>query len=237
MFPFIGEGIFTQDGSAWKHSRTLLRRPFFKTGYRDLKGFKEPTNNLLAVLRSSTGVIDLQPLFFQFTLATTTSLLFGQTVESSEGEDKDSFGRNFDHANWITTLRTRLTDFYWAYNPSHYRAACRSVQDFADGFVKRALSNSNKVSAGESDDRYAFIEELYAELKDTKLVRDQLISVLLAGRDTTACLLSWTFFLIVRHPSVLERLREDIQANVGGNTEITRDDIRKMGYLKCVLNE
>ncbi|KAL8865401.1 MAG: hypothetical protein Q9174_006903, partial [Haloplaca sp. 1 TL-2023] len=91
MFPFIGEGIFTQDGPAWKHSRTLLRRPFLKTGYRDLKGFKEPTNNLLAVLRSSTGVVDLQPLFFQFTLATTTSLLFGQPVESSEGDSKDNF--------------------------------------------------------------------------------------------------------------------------------------------------
>ena len=191
MFPFIGEGIFTQDGSAWKHSRTLLRRPFLRTGYRDLEGFREPTNNLLAVLRPSTRVIDLQPLFFQFTLATTTSLLFGQPVKSSKGDGKDSFGSNFDHANWITTLRTRLTDFYWAYNPSHYKAACKNVQGFADGFVKRALYNSKEVAAGESEDRYAFIEELYTELKDTRLVRDQLISVLLAGRDNTACLLSW----------------------------------------------
>lgn len=194
MFPFIGEGIFTQDGPAWKHSRDLLRRPFLKTHYQDLKGFQEPINSLLGVLSSSTGVVDLQPLFFQLTLAITTSLIFGQSVESSEHDGEDSFGSTFDHASWITTLRSRLADFYWAYNPSHYKAACNRIKAFADGFVKRALSTDGKDSAGDSSDRYAFIEDLYAELKDPTLVRDQLINVLLAGRDTTACLLSWTLY-------------------------------------------
>ncbi|KAL9576479.1 MAG: hypothetical protein Q9203_007740 [Teloschistes exilis] len=192
MFPFIGEGIFTQDGPAWKHSRDLLRRPFLKTHYQDLEGFQEPINNLLSVLSSSTGVVDLQPLFFQFTLATTTSLIFGQSVESSEHDGEDSFGSTFDHASWITTLRSRLGDFYWAYNPSHYKAACNRIKDFADGFIKRALSTDGKEAAGESSGRYAFIRDLYAEYKDPTLVRDQLINILLAGRDTTACLLSWT---------------------------------------------
>lgn len=195
MFPFIGEGIFTQDGPAWKHSRDLLRRPFLKTHYQDLEGFQEPINNLFSVLSSSTGVVDLQPLFFQFTLATTTSLIFGQSVESSEHDGEDSFGSTFDHASWITTLRSRLGDFYWAYNPSHYKAACDRIKDFADGFIKRALSTDGKDAVGESNGRYAFIRDLYAEYKDPTLVRDQLINILLAGRDTTACLLSWTLYV------------------------------------------
>ncbi|KAL8695574.1 MAG: hypothetical protein Q9224_003341, partial [Gallowayella concinna] len=165
MFPFIGEGIFTQDDGAWKHSRELLRRPFLKTHYQDLKGFQEPINNILSKISSSNGVLDLQPLFFQFTLATTTALIFGQPVESSENEDQDSFARSFDHASWITTLRSRLTDLYWLYNPAHYRAACKTIKSFADGFVDRALSD--KVES--TSDRYAFIEDLYASLKDESL--------------------------------------------------------------------
>lgn len=191
MFPFLGEGIFTQDGGPWKHSRELLRRPFLKTHYQDLKGFQEPVRNLLAKLSSSSGVIDLQPLFFQFTLATTTALIFGQPVESSDDDQQDSFARSFDHASWTTTLRSRLTDLYWVYRPSHYRAACRKVQEFADGFVRRALSAASEGKKEEASDRYAFIEDLHADYNDTRLVRDQLINVLLAGRDTTACLLSW----------------------------------------------
>lgn len=165
MFPFIGEGIFTQDGPAWKHSRELLRRPFLKTHYQDPQGFQEPINNLLSKLSSSDGLIDLQPLFFHFTLATTTALIFGQPVESSDNEDHDSFASSFDHASWITTLRSRLTDFYWIYNPSHYRAACGTIKAFAGGFVTRALSDKYGDKSEVASDRYAFIEDLYAELK------------------------------------------------------------------------
>lgn len=73
MFPFIGEGIFTQDGGAWKLSRELLRRPFLKTHYQDLQGFREPIKDCLAKISARDSVVDLQPLFFQFTLATTTA--------------------------------------------------------------------------------------------------------------------------------------------------------------------
>ena len=188
LFPFIGEGIFSQDGPSWRHSRELLRRPFQKTHYQDLKGFIEPINNLVASLSSCSDVVDLQPLFFRFTLATTTALIFGQPVESFDREEQNNFASSFDYASLISALRIRLTEFYWAYAPSKYRTACRDVKDYAAQFVRRALLDGGK---GRSD-RYAFIEDLYAEYQDPALVRDQLINVLLAGRDTTACLLSWT---------------------------------------------
>ncbi|KAI4184708.1 MAG: hypothetical protein L6R41_004569 [Letrouitia leprolyta] len=236
MFPFIGEGIFTQDGTPWRHSRELLRRPFLKTHYKNLQGFQEPVDKLLSILSSSAGVIDLQPLFFQFTLATTTALIFGQPVESSEDGEHNSFGQSFDHASWITTLRSRLTDFYWIYKPKHYRDACDNIKAFADGFVKRALSASSGGRKEESD-RYAFIEDLYADYRDSRLVRDQLINVLLAGRDTTACLLTWTFFLLVRHPKVLGRLQDELRSVVGTDADVTRVHIQKMDYLRRILNE
>lgn len=189
MLPFIGEGIFTQDGTAWKHSREMLRRPFLKSHYQDLHGFGEHTDNLVAELSSSNGVVDLQPLFFRFTLATTTALIFGQSAVGLD-EAQQTFAKEFDYASEITSLRARLQDFYWAYSPARYKAACRGIKDFANVFVKRALEAKNRT--GPDSDRYAFIQDLYDEMQDPALVRDQLVNVLLAGRDTTACLLSWT---------------------------------------------
>ena len=87
---FLGEGIFTQDGFDWKQSRDLLRRPFARMGYQDLKCFSEPVQNLISRLSALGGrgeIIDLQPLFFRLTLATTTALIFGQPVETFEGEN------------------------------------------------------------------------------------------------------------------------------------------------------
>ena len=194
LFPFIGEGIFTQDGASWKHSRDLLRRPFLKTHYQDLKGFTKHVDDLIAKLslRPAGEVVDLQPLFFDLTLATTTALIFGSSVESAKNREKTDFSSSFDYASLISSWRTRLQDFYWLYNPSSYKIACRNVKSYADGFVKRALLENDRMVGEKTFDQYTFIEDLSAELRDPSLIRDQLINVLLAGRDTTACLLSWT---------------------------------------------
>ncbi|KAL9066240.1 MAG: hypothetical protein Q9161_007697 [Pseudevernia consocians] len=234
LLPFIGEGIFTQDGTAWKHSRELLRQPFLKSHYQDLKGFSEHIDSLVAGLFSSSGVVDLQPYLFRFTLATTTALIFGQSVDGLE-EAQQKFAKDFDYASMISSLRTRLQDFYWAYSPSRYKAACRGIKEFANVFVKQALQEKNRI--GPDSDRYAFIQDLYDKMQDPILVRDQLVNVLLAGRDTTACLLSWTFFLLVRHTSALDRLRDEIRSVMGDDEELTRTHVQKMSYLKCVLNE
>ncbi len=196
LLPFIGEGIFTQDGRPWKHSRELLRRPFLRTHYQDLKGFAEPFENLVASLYSSSAdtVVDLQPLFFRFTLATTTALIFGQPLDSIYELEKPDFAGSFDYASMISSLRTRLMDFHWIYHPPRYRSACTNVKAYADGFVKRALRGRARsdMMAKETSDSYTFVEDLCTEIKDPLLIRDELINVLLAGRDTTACLLSWT---------------------------------------------
>ncbi len=194
MFPFIGEGIFTQDGGPWKHSRELLRRPFLKTHYQDLRGFADPLENLMASLSSSSAgiVVDLQPIFFRFTLATTTALIFGKPLESFDDLEKHDFASSFDCASMISSLRTRLMDIHWMYHPSRYRTACKNVKAYADRFVERALRDKAHTAAKETSDPYTFVEDLCTEIEDPLLIRDQLVNVLLAGRDTTACLLSWT---------------------------------------------
>lgn len=131
-------------------------------------------------------------MFFQFTLATTTALIFGQPIENTQGEDEDDFSSSFDCASLISSWRTRLQDFHWAYNPSRYRIACKKVKAYADRFVKRALLERDIQGLTEAPNGYTFAEDLSTELQDPVLIRDQLVNVLLAGRDTTACLLSWT---------------------------------------------
>ena len=237
LLPFIGEGIFIQDGEAWKHSREMLRRPFLKSHYQNLEGFKGPIERLLATLSSSDGVVDLQPLFFKFTLATTTALIFGQSIDDIDDHDQASFATNFDYASLISSLRIRLMNFYWLYAPSNYRRSCERVRKFADEFVRRALEVEKDDKAEKSEHDYAFIMDLHKGIRDPALVRDQLVNVLLAGRDTTACLLSWAFFLLIRHPASLERLRDEIHSVAADDQEITRAHIQKMAYLKCILNE
>jgi cytochrome P450 len=81
-FPLFGDGIFTQEGADWKHSRKLLRLQFTHKQYQDLEVFREHVDHLISNIAAAGGVVDLQPLFFRLTLDTTTAFLFGESVYS-----------------------------------------------------------------------------------------------------------------------------------------------------------
>jgi len=198
LWHMLGEGIFTQDGPAWVHSREILRRQFARMGYQNLEVFDDHVQLLMSRLSAHAekgGTVDLQPEFFRFTLATTTALIFGEPVGSvNDKDDEDTFAKSFDYASLISARRIRLADLYWLYTPGAFSEACNTVKQYAHHFVKQALKEmqEREKHGEEGKPSHAFILDLYEELKDEEKVRDQLIHVLLAGRDTTACLMSWT---------------------------------------------
>jgi len=78
---------------------------------------------------------------------------------------------------------------------------------------------------------------LVKETDDKDVIADETINILIAGRDTTAALLTFTIYMLTQHPSVCQKLREEILEIVGPNRMPNYDDVRKMKYLRAVLNE
>lgn len=243
LMPLLGEGIFTQDGPAWKHSRELLRRQFARLREGGLAAFSPHVNDLLSAIAyeakaSATGVIDLQPHFFEYTLGTTTDLLFGEPHSSLPKADRDALRDNFEYASLVSAIRLRLADLAWVYSPRKFRDACKGVREWAKFFADKALDHMEEHGEEVASEKYAFIVDLWKGMQNREMVRDQLLHVLIAGRDTTACLLSWTFFHLVRNPHLIERLKQDIAAVIPANGQnITRPQIQQLPFLRCCLNE
>lgn len=226
----LGEGIFTQDGGPWKLLRELLRRQFVRIRRQDCTALQDHVEQLISNLRSVSGQVDLQPYLFRFTLTTTTALLFGTAISALPEAQTNIFETAFDCASYVTAIRLRLADLEWLWKPSKFKVSCAIVKKFASDFVRLALEDMEKNGEPAAFERHAFIIDLYKELRDPALVTDQLVHVLLAGRDTIACLISWTFFLLVRHPEVLTRLREEIELVTKGSSRIERTQISQMKY-------
>lgn len=191
--PLLGNGIFTQEGSAWKHSRDLLRKQFIRAQYQNLDHFREHVENLLLRLPDA-GVVDLQPLFFSLTLDTATALLFGRSVYAlratiDQDVDNREFAESFNIAQEGLAKRFRIAPWHFLYNPREFRQACSRVHQFVDNYITERLSIK---AENTSDDSYSFFNQIAEESDSPKALRDQLLNVLLAGRDTTACCLSWT---------------------------------------------
>jgi cytochrome P450 len=193
--PLLGHGIFTQEGGAWKHSREMLRKQFIRTQYQNLDHFREHVDNLIACLPDEEGVVDLQPLFFSLTLDTTTALLLGRSVYSLKAHTIDDvqnreFAENFTIAQEGLAKRFRLAPFHSLYSPAKFRRACSAVHRFVEGYIKEM--NLHQEKNDKTEEFYGFINQVAQESTTTVELRDQLLNVLLAGRDTTACCLSWT---------------------------------------------
>ncbi|KAK5050945.1 hypothetical protein LTR84_003504 [Exophiala bonariae] len=235
--PLLGHGIFTQEGAAWKHSREMLRKQFVRAQYQNLKQFEEHVDNLLARIPKS-GVVDLQPLFFSLTLDTATALLMGRSVYSLRADiDQDAenrlFSESFTVAQEGLAKRYRIAPWQFLYNPSRFRKACKNVHRYVERYIKERELADHKADG----DEYGFIDQVSQESRNTTELRDQILNVLLAGRDTTACCLSWTFWLLVRHPEVMSKLRQEIVVGMKGFETPTREAIRKMPFLSCVIKE
>ena len=194
-FPMFGDGIFTQEDDAWKNSRHILRPQFLHRQYEDLSVFEEAIDDLLEVIEENigpNGVIDLQPLFFRFTLDTTTSFLFGDSVKSLRAPHttgEQTFAEAFNTAQEYVAKRFRLLDLYWIIGGQKFRDACNQVHQFADNIIDRNLSRDRTQG---SQQKYVFLDSVAEGSQDRLALRGQIVNILAAGRDTTACLLSWT---------------------------------------------
>ncbi|MCJ1281483.1 hypothetical protein MMC26_000803 [Xylographa opegraphella] len=237
LFPLLGDGIFTQEEAAWKHSRELLRPQFSRQQYRDLDIFEEHVDDLISCIPRNKPV-DLQPLFFRFTLDTSTAILFGKSVyslRSLSSMDSTKFGKDFDTAQDIVVKRFRLLDLYWFIGGRKFREACSSVHTFVDKIIQQRYSSIDTTET--KQDRYIFLDAIAKDTRDQRELRDQLLNILLAGRDTTACLLTWTFHLLLRYPYVLDKLRKEINLVAGNDSALDRENLRKITYLANVLKE
>jgi cytochrome P450 len=145
----------------------------------------------------TSGIIDLQPLFFSLTLDATTALLFGRSVYSLRANiDQDIenkvFSESFNLAQEGLAKRFRIAPWHFFYNPPEFQKACSNVHRFLERYIEELDLSSDQVT---DESAYSFINQVAEESASAKDLRDQLLNVLLAGRDTTACCLSWTLYV------------------------------------------
>jgi cytochrome P450 len=240
--PLIGKGIFTSDGAPWAHRRALLRPNFHKQQCADLDMFEKHVQHLISLIPLGQETFDLQKLFFSMTLDSATEFLFGQSVGAqgaAESSEAANFEQAFDFAQHKLPNRNRLGKLNLLVRDSKFDAACNIVRNWADRYIGDFLEAQK---AGKCDEekadkggKYVFLNEIAKAVPDPKQLRDDMLNVLLAGRDTTAGLLSNIFHALARHPQAWEQLRAEVSSLEGSLP--TYDDLKNMKYLNHVLKE
>lgn len=261
----LGNGIFTQSTSEWKHSRDMMRPQFTRDQVSDLDLEERHVQNMMTALDAKllgdgwTQVVDLQDLFFRLTLDSATEFLLGESADSQlqhiegYGRERNSatalhgsnFAWAFDRGQLCIATRARLGNLYWMYNTSEFRECIRQCNAFMDHYVAKVLGRSSqekqsKAEGTSSKPKYVFMDALAEKTRDPVELRSQTMHILLAGRDTTASMLGWLFMLLSRDPARYKKLR-DIVIDEFGTYEKPRNltfaGLKSCQYLQHCNNE
>jgi cytochrome P450 len=235
---FLGDSIFTTDGELWHSSRQLIRPQFIKDRVSDLAIFERHVQILIGLIPKDGQEVDISDLFFRYTLDAATDFLLGSSSGSLENSQVQ-FAEAFAEAQRVQNIIARAGPLIPLIPKSSFRKALKQINEFVEPFIERALRLSQQEldEKTKSDEGYTFLHALASFTRDRKVLRDQLVAVLLAGRDTTAATLSWTFHELSKHPEVVGRLRREILERLGPDQPPTYDDLKNMRFLQHVMNE
>ncbi|KAF8893050.1 cytochrome P450 [Infundibulicybe gibba] len=120
---------------------------------------------------------------------------------------------------------------FWKDNIKPHRAV---VDNFVEPLLAKAIERKEKIAEG---DEVNLLDHLLKHTSDEQILKDELVNLLVAGRDTTACTLTFAIYMLSEHPHIADRLRAEILKVVGKTQRPTYDDVREMKYLRAFINE
>ena len=235
----IGDGLFTSEGDFWRRQRRLSQPAF----HRDhLAGFATTMTETTAAMldrwtaRARTGApFDVSAEMSGLTLGIVGRALFSRVLDAHA----DDVGQALTAALAILNeraIRFLPSPIWW---PSATNRRLRRAIAVLDRVVYDIIETRRR-TATQPRDLLAMLllardEETGAGMTDRQL-RDEVMTFLLAGHETTAVALTWTWYLLDRHPGVAERLRAEVAAALGTRTP-TVDDLPRLGYARMVVEE
>jgi len=257
FFDMLGDGIFTAPASRWSHFRGQLKPQFTRDQVSDLEAADTHLQVLFRALPAENrdGWIqfaDLKPMFLRFTMDVSTEFLFGSSVNSQStaihtlessleaskrAAEDQKFAEAMDFAQQYIARRMRLSSFYWLMNSKEFQQTCKTVKEYASRFVEMVVDANHKPST----EKFVLLDALAAETRNPIELRDQVLHILLAGRDTTSSLLSWTILLLSRRPAEYQKLREAVLSHFGTENaptqELTFSSLKTCKEITNVLYE
>lgn len=204
--------------------------------------------------------VELQGIFQKLTMDSSTEFLLGASAGAlDEALSKEidhntatatSLAEAFDTAQELLGIRIPMGGLSWLLWSKKFNHACNVVHSHVQKYVKLAIARHEKFQKDSAREQYSketsesgkyvFLEAIAEATQEPRVLQDQVISALLAGRDTTSALLSWIFLCLSRNPRVFQKLRDEVAREVGvlDSARIPQQaDLRGIKYLQWVLKE
>jgi cytochrome P450 len=232
----LGEGLLTNEGDSWLRQRRLAQPVFHQkkiSGYGTV--MVDYTERMLKSWQDGE-TRDIHADMMRLTLSIVMKTIFNSDVDDGEAQ---TVAHALDVAmNWFESKRSQgYLVWEWFPRPENisYRQAIAHMDETIYGIIQQRRNSNEDPGDLLSMLMNAKDEEDNSQMSDKQL-RDELATLMLAGHETTANALSWTWMLLSQHPEVRTKLQEELSRVLDGRSpEIA--DIPQLSYTEKVVKE
>lgn len=229
-------GVFSANGDAWRRQRPMVMAGFdpahIKSYFPMLVNVTERFSRRWQRAAAAGTAIDLQADLMRYTVDVTAGLAFGSDINTLESEE-DVIQAHLDKIFPALFKRLLAPVPYWRWFPDrkverHVVALRRAVE----GFIAQARARMSNPPRNLIEAMIAARDTPGSGLTDDD-VAGNVLTMLLAGEDTTANTLAWMIYLLHRHPEALARAGEEVS-----RVRLDRyEDVSALPFVDACINE
>lgn len=228
---FLGRGILTADHDEWRPQRKLIQPLMHTKHIQGYAGTMTSFTEKLLESWQSGETRDIHHDMTQVTMWIIAETMFGTSMEASDGiRHAGELGQSIA----VKSLTKSL--------PIPGMAKRRAVQvkeinDALDDVVRHLMSSRPEV--GDRSDLLTLLMNTKDEdgnPVDYEFVRNNILTLFMAGHETTANTLTWTFYYLARNPHIADKMYAEIDQVLGGRAAAL-EDLPKLPYTLMVIKE
>jgi cytochrome P450 len=245
----LAPGVFGANGETWRRQRRMVMAGFDPA---HVKGYFPALRGVAARLAArwqrcadEARAIDLQSDLMRYTVDTIAGLAFGAEVDTLSS-DEDVIQKHLDKIFPTLSRRLGATIPLWRVWTSRAdRELARSIEE-VNAAVARFIAQARSRLAGDPS-RAAHPSNLLEAMlvaadepgsgMDDRLVAGNVLTMLLAGEDTTANTIAWMIHLLWRHPQALARAVAEVRTALPDPSAPTLEDIARLEYVEACAHE
>ena len=234
---FLGNSLLVSEGEEHQRQRRLIQPAFHRgriAGYATIMA--EKARQWTEAQRAGAE-IDIAVEMNHLTLAVVAATLFGSEVDSEAGDIAKSLTVIISNFNRMLLPLWR----YWRNLPTPHNLRLRRAHHALNGTMYRLIAQ-RRADGRDHGDLLSMLlaaedaEDAKKRLSDVE-IRDQAMTLFIAGHETTANALAWTWHLLAQHEDVRARMKAEIDAVLGRDRLPGLDDVAKLPYTTAVLSE
>jgi cytochrome P450 len=232
----LGEGLLTNEGDSWFRQRRLAQPVFHQKRIESYGQIMTHYADEMLQTWQDGEVRDIHADMMRLTLNIVMKTIFNQDV--SEGTAQDVAHALDVAMNWFENKRKQgFIVLEWFPRPENirYRQAIQRMDETIYSIIQERRQSGKNFGDLLSMLMQAQDEEDGSRMNDKQL-RDEIATLMLAGHETTANALSWTWMLLAQHPQVCHKLTEEIDQVLGDRLPTTAD-LPKLRYADQVIKE